>query len=110
MSALTLVPGLDAERIQAVATAIGERLATDGEIRARIDGLAFSISWPADALAGVVVRREQLGDPDHRGRVQRRIQVREGLPGRRVAHLATAGSARRSSSISSSSNGSGRSA
>ena len=42
--ALTLVPGLDAERIQAVATAIGERLATDGEIRARIDGLAFSIS------------------------------------------------------------------
>jgi hypothetical protein len=42
--ALTLVPGLDAGRIQDVATAIGERLATDGEIRARIDGLAFSIS------------------------------------------------------------------
>ena len=42
--ALTLVPGLPAERVQAVATAIGERLATDGEIRARIDGLAFSIS------------------------------------------------------------------
>ena len=42
--ALTLVPGLDAQRIQAVATAVGERLATDGEIRARIDGLAFSIS------------------------------------------------------------------
>ena len=42
--ALTLVPGLDAARIQAVATAVGERLATDGEIRARIDGLAFSIS------------------------------------------------------------------
>ncbi len=42
--ALTLVPGLDADRLQAVATAIGERLATDGEIRARIDGLAFSIS------------------------------------------------------------------
>ncbi|KRE53734.1 SseB family protein [Phycicoccus sp. Soil748] len=41
---LTLVPGLAAERVQAVATAIGERLATDGEIRARIDGLAFSIS------------------------------------------------------------------
>jgi hypothetical protein len=41
---LTLVPGLDADRVQAVATAIGERLATDGEIRARIDGLAFSIS------------------------------------------------------------------
>lgn len=41
---LTLVPGLDADRIQAVATAIGERLATDGEIRARIDGLAFSVS------------------------------------------------------------------
>jgi hypothetical protein len=41
---LTLVPGLDSARVQAVARAIGERLATDGEIRARIDGLAFSIS------------------------------------------------------------------
>jgi hypothetical protein len=41
---LRLVPGLDAATVQAVATAVGERLATDGEIRARIDGLAFSIS------------------------------------------------------------------
>jgi hypothetical protein len=42
--ALTLRPGLDAAAVQAVATAVGERLATDGEIRARIDGLAFAIS------------------------------------------------------------------
>lgn len=41
---LQLVPGLDADAVQAVATAVGERLATDGEIRARIDGLSFSIS------------------------------------------------------------------
>jgi hypothetical protein len=41
---LTLVPGLDQATVQRIATAIGERLATDGEIRARIDGLAFSIS------------------------------------------------------------------
>ena len=42
--ALTLRPGLDTAAVQAVATAVGERLATDGEIRARIDGLAFAIS------------------------------------------------------------------
>jgi hypothetical protein len=41
---LRLAPGLDTATVQAVATAVGERLATDGEIRARIDGLAFSIS------------------------------------------------------------------
>jgi hypothetical protein len=41
---LRLAPGLDTASVQAVATAVGERLATDGEIRARIDGLAFSIS------------------------------------------------------------------
>ena len=41
---LTLRPGLDTATVQAVATGIGERLATDGEIRARIDGLAFAIS------------------------------------------------------------------
>ena len=40
---LELSPGLTAEQVQAVATAVGERLATDGEVRARIDGLAFSI-------------------------------------------------------------------
>ena len=40
---LRLAPGLDTATVQAVATAVGERLATDGEIRARIDGLAFSI-------------------------------------------------------------------
>lgn len=41
---LTLAPGLDQATVQRIATTIGERLATDGEIRARIDGLAFSIS------------------------------------------------------------------
>ena len=41
---LRLAPGLDTATVRAVATAVGERLATDGEIRARIDGLAFSIS------------------------------------------------------------------
>ncbi|MDF2145911.1 SseB family protein [Knoellia sp. p5-6-4] len=40
---LELVPGLTAEQVQAVATRVGERLATDGELRARVDGLAFSI-------------------------------------------------------------------
>ncbi|NYG08225.1 hypothetical protein BJ986_002712 [Phycicoccus badiiscoriae] len=41
---LRLTPGLAADTVQGIATAVGERLATDGEIRARIDGLAFSIS------------------------------------------------------------------
>lgn len=40
---LTLVPGLDPEQVRAVATRVGERLATDGELRARVDGLAFRI-------------------------------------------------------------------
>ena len=40
---LELVPGLRAEEVQQAATAVGERLATDGEVRARIDGLAFAI-------------------------------------------------------------------
>jgi hypothetical protein len=40
---LELVPGLSAEQVQAVATEVGERLATDGEVRARIDGLSFAI-------------------------------------------------------------------
>ncbi|NNM44656.1 SseB family protein [Knoellia koreensis] len=40
---LELRPGLSAEQVQEVATSVGERLATDGEVRARIDGLAFSI-------------------------------------------------------------------
>lgn len=41
--ALELTAGLDAQQVQAVATRVGERLATDGELRARIDGLAFRI-------------------------------------------------------------------
>ena len=40
---LSLRAGLDAARVQALATRIGERIATDGEARARIDGLSFTI-------------------------------------------------------------------
>lgn len=40
---LSLRGGLDAARVQALATRIGERIATDGEARARIDGLSFTI-------------------------------------------------------------------
>ena len=40
---MSLRAGLDAVRVQALATRIGEQVATDGEARARIDGLAFAI-------------------------------------------------------------------
>jgi hypothetical protein len=40
---LRLRPGLDAAEVRAVATGIGERLATDGELRARIDGVSFKV-------------------------------------------------------------------
>lgn len=40
---LTLEPGLDAALVGAVATRIGERIATDGETRARIDALTFAL-------------------------------------------------------------------
>ncbi len=40
---LVLVAGLDAASVNEVATRIGERLATDGELRARVDGLTFTI-------------------------------------------------------------------
>jgi hypothetical protein len=40
---LSLRPGLDAACVQSLATRIGERIATDGEARARIDGLSFTI-------------------------------------------------------------------
>ncbi len=40
---LALRAGLDSGQVQALATRVGERIATDGELRARIDGLAFSI-------------------------------------------------------------------
>jgi hypothetical protein len=40
---LRLREGLDAAGVQALATRIGERIATDGEARARIDGLSFTI-------------------------------------------------------------------
>jgi hypothetical protein len=40
---LSLRAGLDATQVGALATRVGERIATDGEARARIDGLAFTI-------------------------------------------------------------------
>jgi len=40
---LDLRPGLAADQVRDVATRVGERLATDGELRARIDGLAFRL-------------------------------------------------------------------
>ena len=40
---LSLRPGLDPSQVQALATRVGEQIATDGEARARIDGLAFAI-------------------------------------------------------------------
>jgi len=40
---LELRPGLGPDAVRAVATRVGEKLATDGELRARIDGLAFRI-------------------------------------------------------------------
>lgn len=41
---LTLVPGLTPEGIQQLVTAVAEELATDGELRARVDGLSFAIT------------------------------------------------------------------
>ncbi len=40
---LALRPGLEAADVSAVATRIGERIATDGETRARIDALTFAL-------------------------------------------------------------------
>jgi hypothetical protein len=40
---LALRPGLDRDRIGAIATRVGERIATDGEARARIDALTFAL-------------------------------------------------------------------
>jgi hypothetical protein len=40
---LALSPGLDPAQVQALATRIGEQIATDGEARARIDALTFTI-------------------------------------------------------------------
>lgn len=42
--ALELAEGLAPAEVQQLATRVGERLATDGELRARIDGLAFRIT------------------------------------------------------------------
>lgn len=41
---LTLVPGLGQEEVQTLVTTIAEELATDGELRARVDGLSFAIT------------------------------------------------------------------
>ncbi len=40
---LALRPGLNADLVAAIATRIGERIATDGETRARIDALTFAL-------------------------------------------------------------------
>jgi hypothetical protein len=40
---LALEPGLDADHVGEIATRIGERIATDGETRARIDALTFAL-------------------------------------------------------------------
>ncbi|MDN5777834.1 MAG: SseB family protein, partial [Humibacillus sp.] len=40
---LQLPAGLDSEAVGALATRIGERIATDGETRARIDALTFAL-------------------------------------------------------------------
>ncbi len=40
---LALRPGLGADEVGDIATRIGERIATDGETRARIDALTFSL-------------------------------------------------------------------
>ena len=40
---LALPPGLGADDVSAIATRIGERIATDGETRARIDALTFAL-------------------------------------------------------------------
>ena len=39
--------GLTAEEVNALATRVGERIALDGELRAHIDALAFTIVGPA---------------------------------------------------------------
>lgn len=39
---IALAPGLDQTQLQELAQRVGERLATDGETRARIEGLAFA--------------------------------------------------------------------
>lgn len=41
---LGLRAGLPAEQVQALATRVGERLATDGELRARVDELVFRLT------------------------------------------------------------------
>ena len=40
---LTLAPGLRQDEVQELVTRIGERLATDGEFRARVDALTFRV-------------------------------------------------------------------
>jgi hypothetical protein len=41
---LRLRPGLGADEVQELATRVGERLATDGEFRARVDGVSFILA------------------------------------------------------------------
>ena len=41
---LVLRPGLTSEQVRSLATRVGERLATDGEFRARVDGVSFILA------------------------------------------------------------------
>ncbi len=41
---LKLRAGLEVEQVQALATRVGERLASDGELRVRVDGLSFILA------------------------------------------------------------------
>lgn len=49
--ALTLRPGLAASDVSALATRIGERIASDRELRARIDGIAFAVRAESPAAS-----------------------------------------------------------
>ncbi|GAA3616850.1 hypothetical protein GCM10022199_21390 [Marihabitans asiaticum] len=40
---LVLVPGLSRERLESLVTDVGERLASDGELRARVDEMSFRV-------------------------------------------------------------------
>ncbi len=51
--ALYLRGGLDGAEVQALATRVGERVATDGEVRARIDALSFAVRPAGDDDGGV---------------------------------------------------------
>lgn len=53
---LVLRSGLEPEQVRALVTRVGERLATDGELRARVDGLAFAIAERGAAVGSGAAR------------------------------------------------------